>query len=192
MERKSWVKTSLRARVFGNAAGVTARRHSKITSIRLLQLKLFVLKVVSFNQNDKVLLGCYIKQIMNVFHSCNGANMFIRWKLECSIQLGSASLNRTFHLSTHEHIRTIALINIHYVYTIPCPCLQPQACFVYMPTQPSLTIPQISILRNIVCRVVNFMVDKCCNFLFYEAQNLNDKSCCFFNPFDSKRNYWVD
>ena len=118
MERKSWVKTSLRARVFGNAAGVTARRHSKITSIRLLQLKLFVLKVVSFNQNDKDLLGCYIKQIMNVFHSCNGANMFIRWKLECSIQLGSASLNRTFHLSTHEHIRTIALINIHYVYNI--------------------------------------------------------------------------
>ena len=32
-----------------------------------------VLKVVSFNQNDKDLLGCYIKQIMNVFHSCNGA-----------------------------------------------------------------------------------------------------------------------
>ena len=34
---------------------------------------LLVLKVVSFNQNYKDLLGCYIKQIMNVFHSCNGA-----------------------------------------------------------------------------------------------------------------------
>ena len=40
------------------------------------------------------------------------------WKMECSIQLSSASLNRTFHLSTHEHIRTIALINIHYLYNI--------------------------------------------------------------------------
>ena len=29
-----------------------------------------------------------------------------------------ASLNRTFHLSPHENILTIALINIHYLYTI--------------------------------------------------------------------------
>ena len=31
---------------------------------------------------------------------------------------GFASLNRTFHLSTHENICTIALITIHYLYTI--------------------------------------------------------------------------
>ena len=29
-----------------------------------------------------------------------------------------ASLNRTFHLSPHENILTIALINIHYLYTM--------------------------------------------------------------------------
>ena len=29
-----------------------------------------------------------------------------------------ASLNRTFHLSPHENILTIALINIHYLYII--------------------------------------------------------------------------
>jgi hypothetical protein len=29
----------------------------------------------------------YIKQIMNVY-SCNGKNIFMRWKMECSIQLG--------------------------------------------------------------------------------------------------------
>jgi hypothetical protein len=29
----------------------------------------------------------YIKQTMNVY-SCNGKNIFIRWKMECSIQLG--------------------------------------------------------------------------------------------------------
>ncbi len=75
---------------------------------------------ISSNQNDKDLLGCYtyIKQIMNVFHSCNNENIFIRWKMECYIQLGSASLKSTFHLSTHQNIRTIALINIHYLYSI--------------------------------------------------------------------------
>ena len=37
---------------------------------------------------------------------------------KCSIQLGYASLNGTFHLSPHENICTIALINIHYLYNI--------------------------------------------------------------------------
>ena len=36
--------------------------------------------------------------------------------MKCSIQLGYASLNGTFHLSPHENICTIALINIHYLY----------------------------------------------------------------------------
>ena len=53
-------------------------------------------------------------------HSCNGTNIFIRWKMKCTIQLGFASLNGTFHLSpqAHENICTIALINIHYLYTM--------------------------------------------------------------------------
>ena len=37
-----------------------------------------------------------------------------------------ASLNGTFHLSPHENILTIALINIHYLYTvtrIPMHCI---------------------------------------------------------------------
>ena len=34
----------------------------------------------------------------NVFHSCDGTAIFIRLKMKCSIQLGFASLNRTFHL----------------------------------------------------------------------------------------------
>ena len=53
---------------------------------------------------------------MNVYHSCNGTNIFIRWKMKCSIQRGEAELNGTFHLSPHENICTIALINIHYLY----------------------------------------------------------------------------
>ena len=55
---------------------------------------------------------------MNVFHSCNGTYIFIQRKMKCSIQLGFASLNRTFYLSTYENICTIALIAIHYLYTI--------------------------------------------------------------------------
>ena len=34
--------------------------------------------------------------------------------MECCIHLSFASLNGTFHLSAHENIFTIALINIHY------------------------------------------------------------------------------
>ena len=36
--------------------------------------------------------------------------------MKCSIQLRFASLYRTFHLSLHENICTIALITIHYLY----------------------------------------------------------------------------
>ena len=61
---------------------------------------------------------CYIKQIMNVFHSCDGTYIFIRWKMKCSIQFGLASLNRTFHLSPHENISTTAFITIHNLYMI--------------------------------------------------------------------------
>jgi hypothetical protein len=50
---------------------------------------------------------------MNV-PSCNGKNIFIRWKMECSIQRGDSRV----HLSPHENILTIALINIHYLYTV--------------------------------------------------------------------------
>ena len=50
--------------------------------------------------------------------------------MECSIQRGDsrsdneaiAELNRTFHLSPHENILTIALINIHYLYNIAWWC----------------------------------------------------------------------
>ena len=38
--------------------------------------------------------------------------------MKCSIQLGFASLNRTFNLSPNENIRAIALITIHYLYNI--------------------------------------------------------------------------
>ncbi len=82
-----------------NALGVDARIKSCVF-------------VDCFPPNDKDILGC-IWQIMNVSHSCNNReNIFIHWKIECSIQLCFASLNGTFHLSTHENILTTALIKI--------------------------------------------------------------------------------
>ena len=53
---------------------------------------------------------CYIKQIMNVFHSCDGAYVFIRLKMKCSFQSDFASLKRPFYLSPYENICTTALI----------------------------------------------------------------------------------
>ena len=49
----------------------------------------------------------FIRAMVQLFHSV---------KMKCSIQLGFASLNRTFHLSPHENNCTIALITIHYLY----------------------------------------------------------------------------
>ena len=59
--------------------------------------------------------GCHIIQIMN-FYECNGSNIFMRWKIKCSIQWGKAKLNGTFHLSPKENICSIAWMeNIHYL-----------------------------------------------------------------------------
>ena len=60
----------------------------------------------------------YIKQIMNVFIRAM-VRIFTfgeRWNVPFNSAV--ASLNGTFHLSPHENILTIALINIHYLYTI--------------------------------------------------------------------------
>ena len=80
---------------------------------------LFVLECVTSNQNgQKICLDVMENKLWMFFIRAILRIVFIRWKTECSIQLRSASLNRTFHLSTNEYIRTISLINIHYLYSI--------------------------------------------------------------------------
>ena len=49
-------------------------------------------------------------------------NVFIRWTMKCSIQLGFTLLNGTFHFSYHANILTISLINIYYLHTIEHSC----------------------------------------------------------------------
>jgi hypothetical protein len=72
-----------------------------------------------FSYESISLFWYYIKQIMNVY-SCNGKNIFTWWKMECSIQLGCRLVEWNIPSSPHENILTIALINIHYLYTDTC------------------------------------------------------------------------
>ena len=51
-------------------------------------------------------------QIMNVYE-CNGTNIFMRWKMKCSIQRGEAEMNGTFHLSPNESIFSISQMRKH-------------------------------------------------------------------------------
>jgi hypothetical protein len=60
----------------------------------------------------------YIKQIMNVFIRAMVRIFSFGERWNVPFNLAVASLNGTFHLSPHENILTIALINIHYLYTM--------------------------------------------------------------------------
>jgi hypothetical protein len=80
------------------------------------QTKRYILSPCKPTKN--LLFWYYIKQIMNVPSCNNGKNIFIRWKMNVPFNSAVASLNGTFHLSPHENILTIALINIHYLYNI--------------------------------------------------------------------------
>ena len=58
----------------------------------------------------------WIGQWTEYFHSVKNRN--------CSIHLRYASVNGTFYSSPHENILSIALINIHYWYTIVWGCVK--------------------------------------------------------------------
>jgi hypothetical protein len=60
----------------------------------------------------------YIKQIMNVFIRAMVRIFSFGERLNVPFNSAVASLNGTFHLSPHENILTIALINIHNLYSI--------------------------------------------------------------------------
>jgi hypothetical protein len=60
----------------------------------------------------------YIKQIMNVFIRAMVRIFSFGERWNVPFNLAVASLNGTFHLSPRENILTIALINIHYLYTV--------------------------------------------------------------------------
>ena len=65
-------------------------------------------------KQNKTKWRCHKKQITSISVSYKHSVKDGR----CSNQLGFASLIGTFHISPHENILTIALINIHYLYII--------------------------------------------------------------------------
>jgi hypothetical protein len=60
----------------------------------------------------------YIKQIMNVFIRAMVRIFSFGERWNVPFNSAVASLNGTFHLSPHENILTIALINIRYLYIV--------------------------------------------------------------------------
>ena len=55
-------------------------------------------------------MNVFIRAIVRIFSFGERRNVLFNSAI--------ASLNREFHLSPHENILTIALINIHYLYTM--------------------------------------------------------------------------
>ena len=49
---------------------------------------------------------------------CNGTNIFMRWKMKCSIQLGKGELKGAFHLSPNESICSIAQMRKHSLFVL--------------------------------------------------------------------------
>ena len=77
---------------------------------------------MGFNSNTNrqmagSLFWYYIKQIMNVFIRAMVKIFSFGERWNVPFNSAVALLNGTFHLSPHENILTIALINIHYLYT---------------------------------------------------------------------------
>ena len=70
--------------------------------------------LIKSSAKSNSLFGIYVKQIMNVFIRAM-VKFGERWNVLFNSAI--APFNRTFHLSPHENILTIALINIHYLYT---------------------------------------------------------------------------
>ena len=113
----------------------TTRQRCVRSLLKMVKLK-WMLKTMWVNKNPRYLwierdhgificcfyysmLVMYLKyngiQIMNVYE-CIGTNIFMRWKMKCSIQ--RSELNETFHLSLNENICSIAQMRKHSLFVL--------------------------------------------------------------------------
>ena len=83
-----------------------------------MQIRLVKMAGVYSKPFNISLFWYYIKQIMNVFIRAMVRIFSFGGRWNVPFNSAVASLNGTFHLSPHENILTIALINIHYLYTV--------------------------------------------------------------------------
>jgi hypothetical protein len=89
--------------------------YSKLSKWDLVQIRDSSAYSKPFNIS---LFWYYIKQIMNVFIRAMVRIFSFGERWNVPFNSAVASLNGTFHLSPHENILTIALINIHYLYIL--------------------------------------------------------------------------
>ena len=83
-----------------------------------MQIRLVKMAGAYSKPSNISLFWYYIKQIMNVFTRAMARIFSFGERRNVPFNSAVASLNGTFHLSPHENILTIALINIHYLYNI--------------------------------------------------------------------------
>jgi hypothetical protein len=92
-------------------------RYSKLSKWDLMQIRLIKMAGAYSKPSNISLFSHYIKQIMNFIRAMVRIFSFgERWNVPFNSAV--ASLNGTFHLSPHENILTIALINIHDLHTV--------------------------------------------------------------------------
>ena len=83
-----------------------------------MQIRLVIMAGAYSKPFNISLFWYYIKQIMNVFIRAMVRIFSFGERWNVPFNSAVASLNGTFHLSPHENILTIALINIHYLYIL--------------------------------------------------------------------------
>jgi hypothetical protein len=101
---------------------ISTRRYSKLGKWDLMQIRLVKMAGAYSKPFNISIFWYYIKQIMNVFIRAMVRIFSFGERWNVPFNSAVASLNGTFHLSPHQNILTIALINIHYLYN---KCVQP-------------------------------------------------------------------
>ena len=94
------------------------KKQRKYVVSRMCLKKYDISCLINSSAKSNSLFWYHIKQIMNVFIRAMVRIFSFGERWNVLFNSAVASLNRTFHLSPHENILTIALINIHYLYII--------------------------------------------------------------------------
>ena len=114
-------------------------------------------------------------------HLCNATNIFIRWNMKCSIQLGFTSLNETLYLSPQENIYTIAFttfiicITYFFIKVLQMKCILPQFAPCGFDASSFLTQYQ-RYLHNHALSYVALTCPRQWRFQFYQHQRCVEKS----------------
>ena len=111
-----WKKNDISGLIENSDAENTKKTQRKYAVSRMYLKNYDISCLINSFAKSNSLFWYYIKQIMNVFIRAMVRIFSFGERWNVLFNSAIASLNRTFHLSPHENILTIALINIHYLY----------------------------------------------------------------------------